>query len=679
MNARGRRRLRVLVGIFALLLLTGVLSLKESLEAGLPEHPSLTGHHSTGVTRVLSNDGQLVATLFHETRKPLPLDEMGDNVVRALICVEDHRFYEHHGVDWRGVARAAYGNLRSGKVEEGASTLTMQLARHLYLGQERTLWRKGQEALLARRMEESASKDEILAAYLNEMYFGGGAYGVGAASSRLFGKPPSKLSVAQAALLVGLLQSPTYLNPATNPAGALARQREVLERMRDLGQLDWQTYNLALAEPMHFKGLPERVTPMLKHPYFTSFAITTLANEIGETTLYRESLTVRTTLDVSTQRLVERTLANALKTEGPAAGVKSGAVVVIDNETGSLRAMAGGGGWSRHDQFNRAWQARRQAGSSFKPFLYTAALEHGYQPFTPVLDAPQEQAAWGGWAPVNSDGRGLGVMPLREALAMSRNQAAANIMACLGPQTLTELCGRFGFISDLPEVPSLALGSGAVTPLEMANAYSAFANGGWLVESHSVVDAVTSSGRRLVDHRHPWLTQATTPQVAAQMTDLLMGVVSHGTGTAAALPGVSVAGKTGTTDGFRDAWFVGFTPSYTVAVWMGNDDNTPSNGLYGGALPAEVFRRVMSGLPQPKSHFAFLDQKPTQLTLCARSHALARAGCRQTYNVTTYLPVRDATLCGECPLPQPVQMVYSDSSDEAFPGDYAFYETASSY
>lgn len=668
------RRWRAALGLLAVIVLASLLALKSSLQADLPEHPILVGHHPAGITRVLSYDGRLVATLFRENRKPLELEDMGDTVVDALLSVEDHRFRQHSGVDWRAVARAAWSNLWSGQVQEGASTLTMQLARRLYLNQDRTLWRKGQEALLAARMETLYSKDEILAAYLNEMDFGGGAYGVGAASSRLFGKPPSRLSVAEAALLIGLLQSPTYLNPATNPEGAIKRQHQVLARMHELGRLSAPQYRLALAEPMSFRGLAERQTPMLKYPYFTTFAISSLAAEIGEASLYREALTVRTTLDIEAQRLVERVLAEALRNEGPGAGVAQGAIVVIDNETGSLRAMAGGAHWSLHDQFNRAWQARRQAGSSFKPFLYTAALENGYQPFTPVLDAAVPQSAWQNWTPVNSDGRGLGTIPLRQALAMSRNQAAANLMAGLGPHAVTELCARFGFLSDLPEVPSLALGSGAVTPLEMACAYTVFANEGWLVETHPIIDAVSSSGRRLVDHRHPWLSQSTSPEVAAQMTDLLMGVVSQGTGLAASLPGISVAGKTGTTDGYRDAWFVGFTPGYTVAVWMGNDDNSPTRGLYGGALPARLFRRVMAGLPQPRRHFGFLDRQPTELALCARSHAMARQGCRQTYTVATYLPVQEAGYCQQCPALQSVQIVYADTP-EAFPGDYDFYQT----
>lgn len=672
-SAKTRARGGILAGLLLLLCLLVALSLRHSLESGFPETLSLTGDHPPGVTRVLAADGQLVATLFLDSRKPLPRESLGDNVIEALLSVEDHRFHQHSGVDWRAVARAATRNAWAGQVEEGASTLSMQLARHLYLDKERSWRRKAQEALLAWRLEETFSKEAILTAYLNEMYFGGGAYGVGAASSRLFGKTPDQLSVAQSALLVGLLQSPSHLNPALNPEGARARQEEVLARMRDLGKLSLAEYRRALAEPMRFDHLPAREMPMLKFPYFTTYAISSVAREIGEDRLYREALTISTTLDIEAQRLVEKVLSRALREEGQAAGVDTGAIVVISNETGSVRAMAGGAGWSPKDQFNRAWQARRQAGSSFKPFLYAVALENGYQPFTQILDAPLSLGEKGGWIPANSDGRALGMLPLRQALAFSRNQATARLMSDLGPHLMTDLCGRFGIVNDLPQVPSLALGSGTVTPLEMATAYSVFANEGWLVESHAVVEATTASGQRLVDHRFPWITQSTSPAVATQMTDLLLGAVAHGTGRAAAIEGLSVAGKTGTTDAFRDAWFVGFTPSYTVAVWLGNDDNSPTAGLYGGALPARLFRQVSLGLEQPSRTFPFLHREPAYLTLCSLGHTLAGPHCTGVYGASTYLPTSGTLAkCRSCRPPVTVQVVLNESSDEAFPSTYAY-------
>jgi penicillin-binding protein 1A len=668
---RGRaRRLGVLALLLGILL---GLNLRQELEEGLPgESLSLSGDHPAGVTRVLAADGRLVATLFTENRKPVPWEGLGESVVQALLSVEDHRFELHSGVDWQAVIRAAWRNLGAGEVREGASTLTMQLARELYLGKERSWRRKAQEVLLARRLEKLYSKREILTAYLNEMYFGGGAYGIGAASSRLFGKTPSQLSVAQAALLVGLLQSPSHLNPALNPEGALARQREVLERMRSLGKLSATEYRAAVEEPISFAGLPERETPMLKYPYFTTYALSTVAREVGEQNLYRQALTIQTSLDIEAQRLLENCLKETLREEGPRWGVDAGAVVLIDNQTGSIRAMAGGAEWTPQDQFNRAWQARRQAGSSFKPFLYTAALEAGYQPFSPLLDAPLASSGLP-WIPANADGRGLGQISLRQALVLSRNQATAQLVSSLGPHSLTELCGRFGFLSEMPEVPSLALGSGAVTPLEMATAYSVFPNQGWLVESHAVIEAVDDSGRRLVDHRFPWISQATGPAVAAQMTDLLLEAVASGTGGAAAVPGLSVAGKTGTTDGHRDAWFVGFTPGYTMAVWLGNDDNSGSAGLYGGQLPARLFGRIARELEQPQAYFSFLEGEPIQLLLCSRSHQPVGAACRSTYVERTYLPLpAERVGCQQCHPTHRVQMVLLEETPEAFPAGYLF-------
>ena len=672
-RSRGRR---LLMGLSLMAGLAWLLGLKANLEAGLPDKLELRGHRNGGVTRILASDGRLVATLFRERRKPLPLESIGRNVVDALISVEDRRFREHQGVDWTGVARAALGNARSGRVEEGASTLTMQLARHLYLDDERNWKRKAQEALLARRLESAFGKDEILASYLNEMYFGGGSYGVGAASSWLFNKTPDQLSTAQAALMIGLLQSPTYLNPALNADGAKARGKAVLVCMRDSGALAEGSYRRATVEldKMAFGQLAERDTPMLKYPYFTSFAISRLAQEVGERNLYSQALTVRTTLDIRAQRAAERILREAIVHEGAAARADAGAVVVVENKSGAIVAMAGGAGWTGQDQFNRAWQARRQAGSTFKPFVYAAALEQGYQPFSLVMDRPLSAGAANGWMPVNADGRGQGLIPLRQALAQSRNQATAQLMSDLGPPALTDLCERFGFLSELPEVPSLALGSGAVTPLEMATAYSVFANEGWLVESHPVLEATTSAGRRLVDHRHPWISQSTSPAVAAQMTDLLMDAVSGGTGSQAGLPGTSVAGKTGTTDSHRDAWFVGYTPAYTVAVWMGNDDNSPTDGLYGGQAPARVFRRVMAALNQPEARFASLEQEPNYVSLCARSRQMASQDCPRTTMTSTYLPLSEGDVCESCAqrFPTEVQIVDLGDPSEVLPGQYAY-------
>ncbi len=682
-TAKNRRRVDKSKTIRSVLILLAATFLftqttKASLESELPIVTSLAGSQQRGVTRVLSSDGKLVATLYRENRTPLKRAAIGDNVVNALLSIEDHRFYQHDGVDWKGVARAAIRNLTSGRVGEGASTLTMQLARHLYLDSERTWKRKAQEALLARRIESVATKDEILVSYLNEMYFGAGAYGVGAASSRYFQKPPSRLSIAESALLVGLLQSPTFLNPIRAPEAAKARQHEVLARMRDLGAITKERYEEALsdADSMSFAHLPEHTVPMLKYPYFTTFAIGTLVSELGEEALYEQSLTVRTTLDLKAQQSAESILKDVLASRGRQMGVSTGAVVVVENETGYVRAMVGGDHWSDENQFNRAWQASRQPGSTFKPFVYAAALESGYQPYSLILDAPlsSDSNVHSSWRPVNYDGRGLGLMPLREALAQSRNQATAQLMAEIGPQSVAELCHRFGIESELPEVPSLALGSGAVTPLEMASAYTVFANDGWLVENHAVIDAVSSTGRRVIDHQHPWVRQATTSSVATQMTDLLLGVVDTGTGRNAAIWGLSVAGKTGTTDANKDAWFVGFSPTYTVAVWMGNDDNTPTAGLYGGSLPAEVFRRVMSSLHHRKMHFDALAQTATSLTLCQQSHQVAGSYCPTTYVTTTYLPVDGGPQCRSCyrTYPTATQTVYESNPSELFPTTYTY-------
>lgn len=638
-----------------------VLDVKQDLEASLPSVEILSREEGRRITRILSSDGKLVATLFKRNYKPVSYDQLGENVVHALTAIEDRRFFEHDGVDYRAVMRAALSNVMSGTIEQGASTITMQLARHLYLSDERSYERKILEVLLARKIEQSYDKKEILTLYLNEVYFGSGAHGIGAAANRYYGKAPSGLSVDQAALVAGLIQSPTYLNPLINHRGARHRQIEVLTAMRDLDHITDLEFRQAVSRATRedFRHVSSG-QPMLKYPYFTSYAAHKLLEELGEKSVYAGGLTVRTTLDREMQDRVQFILRDVIESQGSRYNVHTAAAVVIENETGYIRALVGGLRWRPDDQFNRAWQAERQAGSAFKPFVYTAALELGYTQDSILNDKATSYKIDEGngrtttWTPKNNDGSERAVVPLRDALRLSLNQATVDLSFRIGLSRLIDLAQRMGIESRLPRVPSLALGTGTVTPLEMAQAYTVFPNEGLKRETTSLVLVTDPSGQKISDHRYAWSHQATSPEVAQQMTDMLRRVVLSGTGTGALLSGLDVAGKTGTTDGFRDAWFVGFTPRYTVAVWMGNDDNSPTWQLYGGSLPATAWRKIVESLDHGKQRrFHFLAGTPQHVQYCTQSHKRASAHCKKTTTVDFRATPPSSPECTSCEVKPP--------------------------
>ena len=596
--------------------------------AGLPDVADLASLGTTETTRILSRDGKVVATLFEENRTLVPLDKISPTLVEALIAIEDSRFRLHHGVDWIGVARAAAVNVLRSGIDQGASTLTMQLARNRFLSRRQNYTRKLKEMVLALRIERRYSKDKILEYYLNNVYFGGGAYGAAAAARVYFNRRPADLSVAQAALIAGLVQAPSALDPFVNPEGALKRMGLVLNRMRELDLLDEPTYRKALDEGtrLRFGSAGHSAGGnggMLQYPYFTSYVVAQLSKRYSKDALYRGGLRVATTLDVKLQKICEEELSSTLAQMGPGAHASNGAAVLIDNRTGVVRAMVGGTHWSTHNQLNRAWQAVRQPGSAFKPIVYAAALLGGMTEETVVPDRP---VTVGGWTPKNSDGRYLGDIPLRTGLQLSRNPVSAQLVQSVGPREVVRLAQAMGIAEKLPAIPSLALGAGEVSPLSLASAYATIASGGLRRES-AVIASVTDTNGHIDQPPNPGLRILAT-DVAAMLTEMMMRVVERGTGKAAALGKVPVAGKTGTTDDSRDAWFAGFTPDYTLAVWIGNDDHSRMYGVYGGGIPALVWRRIMSRVPASKTDFdVFAGQKAQKVELCSVSTQLAGPGC----------------------------------------------------
>jgi penicillin-binding protein 1A len=636
---------------------TGRAILKD-LDQSLPDLSWVQRHHPGRITTVYSREGKIIATLSEQRRKIIGLDQVSPLVIRALIATEDARFYSHHGVDFYGICRAGISNYRRGGHSEGASTITMQLVRHYFLNQEQSYWRKIQEALLAQKLEKMFSKDEILIRYLNEVYFGAGAYGIQSAAATYFGKSAKDLNAVEAALIVGLLQSPSGLSPYLNPIGAHQRTVEVLDRMESLGYLTSAEKAEALHRYDHLAPKrPKQTSNVVKYPYFTNYALSLVARQIPHHMLYEEGLSIRTTMDLNAQRLIEHEVTATLDSSGAGYGADSAAVVLIDNQSGEIRAMVGGRKYGPKDRFNRAWQSRLQAGSSFKPFLYATALSMGMTPESRFSDDPVKVAFSDGsgveryWEPTNFDNSSRGQIPMREALKLSRNAVAARIICYTGIEPVISLAHRLGIHSELPQVPSIALGVGEVSPLEMATAYSSIARGG-LFKPAICLRSIESPQGETFRLSRPSTDQVLSPEQDGELVEMMMRVVEEGTGTGARLNGVQVAGKTGTTDRYRDAWFIGFTPRYTMAVWFGNSDHHPTYGMTGGSLPASLFARVMSRLESgtPTPTFPGFRSAPQFVRLCSTSHQLATANCQKTYTECFWRGAPQES-CEECSAP----------------------------
>lgn len=630
----------------------------------LPGVERLATYEPPQTTRIFASDGTLIGTLFHENRTVVPLSKVSPHVVHALLAIEDARFFEHEGVDLHGIVRAAVANLRGSGIEQGASTITMQLARALFLDDERTLTRKVREALLALRLEQRYSKRVILTHYLNQVYFGSGSYGISSAASNYYGKRASQLTPAQAAMLAGLLQAPTRLSPHVDRRAALKRQLVVLQRMRDLEFLTAREHHLAVREAVRKQVRPRRdqVQAMLKYPYFTSAVVAELSKRFPDEVLYEGGLNIYTTLDIRMQKRAEAILRQRIQEEGGWYNAHQAAAVVLENQTGFVRAMVGGTGWSSKSQFNRATQAFRQPGSAFKVFVYAAALEQGMTPETIVPDSPVTLASgmpWE-WSPSNSDRRFMGAIPIRMALQMSRNVVAVKVLQKVGVQNVIATARKMGLRGRMDPYPSLALGASEATPLEMASAFSVFVNGGLFRTPYTVKLVTDSHGRVLEDRRRtPLGRRALSERTARRMVEMLQRVVTAGTGRAAAVSGFPVAGKTGTTENHRDAWFVGFTPQYSLAVWVGNDDFKPMWQAYGGDMPARIWSSVMAVALQgrkPRPFPSLAGLAVEKVRLCRQSHLRAGPKCPSPYSEFFRAgsePVRTCPVHHLAPTPRP--------------------------
>lgn len=504
------------------------------------------------------------------------------HVPAAFVAIEDRRFYSHPGFDAAGIARAAAANLAEGGIAQGGSTITQQVARLLFLNQDKTLERKAREVALAVQLERAFTKPQILGLYLSRINFGKGAWGLEAAAWRYFNKPASRLTVREAAMLASIPKSPTGYNPVDQPARNAERTKLVLDAMVETGALPAKGRAAALKEtPRVWTRAPEASAQ-----YFVDWMDAQARRRAGSV---KQDLVVETTLDLPLERSAEDALRGGVS-RGAAQGVQQGAVVVLDG-SGAVRALVGG---TDHltAPYNRATDARRQPGSAFKPFVWLAALEAGRTPDSEVVDEP---VTLEGWSPANYEPGFLGAMSLETALARSINTVAASLADEVGRDTVASTARRLGISTPIPTTPAMALGSGVVTPMDMAESYGAFATGGRQMEAWGVSRIRTAGGRVVWSRPAPAAPKQVIDNPAlSDLNRMMRQVVSTGTGTRAALPSRDLAGKTGTTSAYQDAWFAGYTGGIVTVVWLGRDDNRPMTGVSGGSLPAEVWRNVMS-------------------------------------------------------------------------------------
>ncbi len=529
---------------------------------------------------ITAENGNEIHTFGNVYSEVVKIKDLPQYVPDAILSIEDRRFYHHFGFDPIAFSRAVAYNLLQKKYAQGASTITQQVAKNLFLTPQKNIKRKVQELLLAFWLEKNFSKDQILALYINRVYFGGGVYGIEAASNKYFQKTSADLNLREAAMLAGMLKAPSRYSPENHRQRAIERSKIVLNAMINNGKITREQMYAALNMPIG----DEEYEKVKGGRYFADFVLESVKNYIPNA---GNDMYVYTTLDQQIQETAERVLKNEIsahKTDN----VSQGAVVVLDYN-GAILAMVGGIDYNA-SQFNRAVQALRQSGSAFKPFVYLTALQNGYTPESKILDLPMDI---NGWKPQNYDKKYYGSVSLKQALANSLNLAAVSLSQNLPHDEIIRNAKRMGISSKIEDTPSIALGTSLVKVLDMATAYASFANGGYAVWPYAIKEIYTKDGYQLYMRISDEPNRIFSEQNAKDMQNMLEAVITSGTGKKAKLP-TFAAGKTGTTQDYKDAWFVGFTDKYVIAVWVGNDDASPMKKITGGGLPAEIWRKIAS-------------------------------------------------------------------------------------
>lgn len=574
---------------------------------------------------IYDKDGKIITKMFVENRDPIEFNQIPDVVTSAFLSIEDTRFYSHNGLDLRRIIGALIADIRSGKKVQGASTITQQLVKRAFLSPEKTFKRKIQEAILAIQLERKYTKDDILEMYLNQIYFGEGAYGIESAAQVYFGKDANSLNLEEAALLAALPKAPNSYNPHKDMTAAIKRRNIVLSSMTEAGYITQEQAKAASAKPILLKGSKANIE-RYQFPYFVDYITELLVNKYGETKVYKGGLNVYTTLDPKIQTLAEAAMSNPKnfpKSKKDDKGVlqPQAAVVVIDPHTGFIKAIVGGRDHQQKRQFNRATDAVRQPGSTFKPVaVYGPALEKGKAPTDVVKDEPTK---YGSWQVRNYDGKYRGFITYRTATMYSVNVAAVKVMNELGVNKCIEFAKRLGITSLVQKDENLSTALGGLTtgvkPLELAGAYGAFDNDGVYVQP-TAITKIEDRDHNIIEEVRPKKVIAMKKTTAYLMTSMLESVVTSGTGSSASLGKRPVAGKTGTTSDDKDAWFAGYTPELVCVVWMGHDSPKPMSKVYGGSFPAKIWKYIMGNTLSNVPVKAF--PKPPGIvsgTICSKS------------------------------------------------------------
>jgi penicillin-binding protein 1A len=549
--------------------------------ATLPPIQSLEVPKRPPTVEIVGLDGKPLTMRGEMSGTDVPIKELPPYLPKAFVAIEDRRFYSHFGVDPIGLVRAAAANVLRRGVAQGGSTISQQLAKNLFLTPNRTLWRKMQELVLALWLEHKFSKAQILELYLNRVYFGSGAYGVEAAAQRYFGKPARQVKVAEAAMLAGLVKSPSRLAPTRNPAGAERRAQAVLAAMTELGFVTETMAKTALAQPAR----AVKTAGAGSVNYIADWIMDVLDDLVGRV---EQDLVVETAIDPALQAAAEKALADELAAKGGKLDAGQGAIVAMTPD-GAVRALIGGKSYA-DSQYNRAVVAKRQPGSAFKPFVYLTALERGLTPESVREDKP---VMLKGWKPENYTHEYHGAVTLTQALSQSLNTVSVRLTLEVGPAAVAKTAYRLGIASKLEPNASLALGTSEVSLIELTAAYATFANGGNAVTAHVVERVRTPAGKVLYARKPQNLGRIVEPRTVAMMNAMMRETIVSGTAQKAQLPNWPAAGKTGTSQDFRDAWFIGYTAHLVAGVWIGNDDSSPMKKATGGGLPVEIWSRLM--------------------------------------------------------------------------------------
>ena len=585
--------LKRLVILAAAMFLGGIVSLKAYLMM-VPPIANLSDFRPNMVTTIYSYEGEVIKTFNACMFSKVSIEEVPKELQQAVIATEDKNFYRHSGYDFFGLTRSMLENILAGKVVQGGSTITQQLSRMLFLSNEKTYTRKLKEIIIAAKIEKSLSKDKILEMYLNNVYLGSGAYGVDGASQTYFNKRLNQLTLSEMALIAGLPQAPSVYSPYNNIKLAEKRRNRVLERMYKMRYIDKETMKKAKAEPITLSTMPRYYT-LNKAPYFCDYVMKEL-EKLGftEQEISQGGYKIITTLDYNAQLVANETILKTLASWGLTGQKNQAAVFSYSPVDGKILVYAGGKNYGE-SQYDRVTQAVRPPGSAFKPFIYTAALQKGLGPNDMIDDTPH---SIGTWSPHNYGNKYRGRIPLYKALMVSSNVCDVKLIEYVGVRPVIQVARVMGITTPLQYDFTIGLGSNGVKLFEITRAYGVYASGGYKVEPYAIERIESSRGKVLYSAPRTRVEKVLETDIAATMTAMLKTVVKHGTGMAANI-GKPCAGKTGTTDDYKDAWFVGYTPSIATGVWVGNDDNSRMGGLTGGTVPASIWKNVMLKATEP--------------------------------------------------------------------------------